>query len=82
MLQLLVEQPGELVPVGVVVAEPEPAELVAAGGQQPAAAVGLQDDVHPGAVDEEGDFQFGDAPGVLARRLQLDLLVEGQVGAV
>ncbi|GHC89864.1 hypothetical protein GCM10010349_77970 [Streptomyces flavofungini] len=65
--------------LGSVAGDPEAGDRVVAGGEEAAAFVGLQDDLHLVAVGEEGHLELGDRVRVFGGSCQLDLLVEGQL---
>lgn len=72
------ERPPVLV-VDPVVRDREPGECVVPAGEEPAAPVGLQDDLHAARGGEEGHLDLVHRVRVLRRRGQLDLLVEGEL---
>lgn len=64
---------------GLVVADAPATEGVPTVVVATTAPVGLQDDVHPAGRGREGQLDLADLPGVVGRRIELDLLVERQV---
>lgn len=71
---------GVPVPVArTLMTDDVPVEGVVPLGEEAAALVGLQYHLHAVGVREEGQFDLADHVGVLGRRGELDLLVEGQL---
>ncbi len=78
-VQPLAHVPGPVGVPGLVHAEVEPADGVAAGLEQAAALVRLQDHHQFVRAGHEGQLHLVDPAGVLTRREELDLLEERQL---